>query len=125
MQAILIDPEIQCITSLSIDTDVYARIRQVIGCKSLSVAVSLPTQDTVFVDPAARLKGTSLHCFRLAGCPHPIVGRAVIVGCDHVGDSVDAHTNAYTLLEMVISPQTRTMNPSTRGLCWAVNPITR
>lgn len=81
MHAILIDPETQFITSLSIDTDDYERIRQVIGCESLTVAANLPTQDTVFVDRAARVNATPRHFFRVAGCRHPIAGRAVEPAC--------------------------------------------
>lgn len=101
MQAILIDPETQFITPFSVDADDYERIRQVIGCESLSVAANLPTQDTVFVDRAALVNGTPRHLFRFAGYRQPIAGRAVVVGCDHVGDSVDAHTSAQALRELV------------------------
>ena len=101
MHALLIDPETQFITSLSIDTDDYERIRQVIGCQSLTVAANLPTHDTVFVDRAALVNGTPRHFFRFAGCRHPIAGRAVVVGCDHVGDSVDAHVTSNALRQLV------------------------
>lgn len=114
MQAILIDPETQFITSLSIDTDDYERIRQVIGCESLTVAANLPTQDTVFVDRAARVNGKPRHCFRFAGCRHPIAGRAVVVGCDHVGDSVDAHTSAKALRALVTYEHSAEDTPARR-----------
>ena len=123
MQAILIDPEMQFIASLSVDSDDYERIRQVIGCASLTVAANLSTHDTVLVGRATTVNGTPCHFFRVAGCKHPIAGRAVFVGSDHVGDSVDAHTSAQALRESVTyehtaelanAPHSRFATPTTR-----------
>ncbi len=101
MKALLIDPENRFISSLIIKDDDYQHIRQVIGCKSLAVARTLHNGDAVFVDEGILLDTKPRHLFRLPGQHRPIAGRAVIVGTDPLGESVDARTSEETLCRAV------------------------
>ena len=101
MKALLVDPENEFIAPLLVKDDDYQHIRQVIGCKSLAVARTLYNGDAVFVDEGVLLDTKPRHLFRLPGQRQPIAGRAVIVGTDALGESVDVKTSEATLRRAV------------------------
>lgn len=101
MKALLVDPENRFISTIIIGDDDYQHIRQVIGCQSLAVARTLYNGDAVFVDEGVLLDTKPRHLFRLPGQRQAIAGRAVIVGTDPLGESVDASTSEQTLRRAV------------------------
>lgn len=101
MKALFIDPELHLISTLIIRRDDYQHIRQMIGCETLAVARTLANGDAVFVDEGRLLDCTPRHLFRLPGQHQPIAGRAVIVGTDPLGESVDAKTSEAVLRRAV------------------------
>lgn len=101
MKALVVDPEYRQIYLLIIKDDDYQHIRQIIGCQSLAVARTLHNGDAVFVDEGVLLDSKPRHLFRLPGRHQPIAGRAVIVGTDPLGESVNAKISEDTLRRAV------------------------
>jgi len=101
MKALFVDPQNRFISTLIVNSDDYQHIRQVIGCETLAVARTLANGDAVFVDEGLLLDHRPRHLFRLAGRQQPIAGRAVIVGTDSLGESLDANTSEAALRKAV------------------------
>lgn len=87
LRAFLIDPEARTITELDYeggdDPQVICRL---IGAKSIDSASLACVDDVVaaaFVDDEGLLNPNA--CFRFDGYPHPLAGKALILGCNRHG----------------------------------------
>lgn len=88
-KAIKIDVLQQSVTEVMIDD--YHEICTHIGngCELFTCPVQFENEDTLYVDDEGLLHEELQGCFMLEGCEFPIVGNAIILGCDSEGESID------------------------------------
>lgn len=101
MQALLIDPANQTITTVELpDTgDKLPAMNEHLQCDMFDV-VTLPNGDTVYVDDEGLLKPLQ-HFFAVRGMPEPLAGRGLVVGTDNRGRSVTPTISLQELTEHV------------------------
>ena len=98
-KAIKIDVQTQSIylVELSDDyKDIYTKIGN--GCTTFAVPITFENQDSIFCDDEILLRPDDIKGgFIFEGWNYPIVGNAIILGCDEEGESVDAKTEMIDL----------------------------
>jgi len=102
MKALLIDVVSQTITQVKIEhtKEIYSLIGN--GCHTFCAPVDFPNGDTLFTDDEALLHDEIHGCFSLEGWLYPIVGNAVILGCDEEGDVADCKSQPDDILEKIM-----------------------
>jgi hypothetical protein len=98
-KAIKIDVQTKSIylVELSDDyNDIYTKIGN--GCTTFAVPITFDNQDSIFCDDEALLRPDDIKGgFIFKGWNYPIIGNAIILGCDEEGESVDAMTEMSDL----------------------------
>lgn len=77
-------------------------IYEAIGCDIFCCPVTWDNQDTIYADDEALLKEDAEGCFSFPDFNYPIVGNALILGTDDMGESVDAKSSVEELQEKII-----------------------
>lgn len=77
-------------------------IYEAIGCDIFCCPVTWDNQDTIYADDEALLKEDVEGCFSFPDFNYPIVGNALILGTDDMGESVDAKSSVEELQEKII-----------------------
>lgn len=100
MRAILIDPEARTIVEVDHDNSSYKNISKTIEASCFDV-VSLARGDTIYVDDEGLLRPN--HYFRWVPADHLVIlaGKALILGSDNEGDSVDAKISLQEVKDSV------------------------
>lgn len=88
-RAILVDPVSRTITALTLAND-HKAVQAAIGARCLDTATIARDgrmHVLAVVDDSGLIQG--LPCFRFDGYHHPLAGKAVLLGCDRAGETVD------------------------------------
>jgi hypothetical protein len=85
MRAYLIDPALRTVTEVEYNGD-YKTIYDLIDCRTFQI-IHLD-EDCVYLDDEGRFKPQP-HWFILGIFPEPLCGKALILGQDEEGDSVE------------------------------------
>jgi hypothetical protein len=98
-KAIKIDVENQSIYAVELSDDykdIYTKIGN--GCTTFAVPITFENQDSIFCDDEVLLRPDDIKGgFILKGWNYPIIGNAIILGCDEEGESIDAKTSMVDL----------------------------
>jgi hypothetical protein len=89
MKAIKINPCKRTITYIDIDS--YGEIKHNLNenCKNFICPMIFETLDTMYVDYYAPINARSQNGFLLDGWNHPVIGNAIIIGTNSIGDLDD------------------------------------
>ena len=90
MKAILIDPHSETISEVVYSGD-WKSIKLWIDADAFDV-VSIGNDDAVYVDDEGLYK-ERLKFFHMKGWPHPLCGKALVLGETQTGDTKDVHTS--------------------------------
>ena len=99
MRAYLIDPKDETITEVDY-SDTHLDINRHIDCEKLTIVGINPGADVVFVDDEGLLNNPR-YFFMLAGYPHPLPGKGLVLGIDDDGESVEPAMTIGDLRAMV------------------------
>lgn len=98
-KAIKIDVETKSIYQVELSddyNDIYNKIGN--GCTTFAVPITFDNQDSIFCDDEILLRPDNIKGgFIFKGWNFPIIGNAIILGCDEEGESVDAKTEMVDL----------------------------
>lgn len=100
-KALLIDVIAKTITEVEVGhySDIYKHIGN--DCSLFQVPIEFENRDSIFVDEEGLLK--EVHGgFIMEGWSHPLIGNAVIQGCDDEGDSIDYKSDIEELRKKVV-----------------------
>ena len=100
MKAILINPEEKSITEVEHD-DSINDIKELIQAELFDVVRINEVGDVLFVDDEGLYNAD--HFFCLQGCDSPLAGRALLLGTDHEGRSVEPMLESVETLEDKVS----------------------
>jgi hypothetical protein len=109
MKGLLIDPIKRTITQVEHSGD-YRQIYELLSDPENGLAVDdfnivqLDRINTVYVDGEGLLKDPR-HFFLLKGYAQPLAGRGLVIGCDHLGDSISTTLTAAALSRIVTYTQ--------------------
>ena len=87
MKAYLIDPQAQTIEQVDYSGD-YTQIYDLINASLFTAATFNRAGDTCFVDDEG-LFNSDNEFFLIGDYPQPLAGRALVLGCNREGDSVE------------------------------------
>lgn len=98
MKAILINPETQTISEIRIRKG-YKAIQKAIDCETIDAPVAFDNEDTLYCDDEGLFKpqkgGIIAKDWAI-----PILGKVLILGSDHKGNSVDVRGTIETYKDM-------------------------
>jgi hypothetical protein len=87
MKAYLIDPQAQTIEQVDYSGD-YTQIYDLINASLFTAATFNEAGDTCFVDDEGLFNGDN-EFFIIADYPQPLAGRALVLGCNDEGESIE------------------------------------
>ena len=99
MKAILINPELEYIHLIDFDGD-YKSIYKLLDCRMFECVYPFKNEDTIFIDEEGLLKDSNyaftiksdMHLDRFGAKTMTLMGKALILGSDDQGESVDCKT---------------------------------
>lgn len=102
MKAILVDPFARTVEQVNYSGN-YADIYPLIGAQTFDAVRIKPDEngDALFIDDEGPLMDEGQAFFSVAGVPNPIAGKALLLGCDEDGETVEAVTQLEELRELV------------------------
>ena len=110
MKGILIDPWTKSVTEVQIDKGLNP-LYKAMDCSCITAPIILENNDTFFLDDEGLFKENSVwFCLGHRGYEFRFVGKAVVLGGDEEGDSVDAKSSIddirkrCTFTDMVCQP---------------------
>tara|TARA_Y200000002_G_scaffold82702_1_gene65442 strand:- start:291 stop:665 length:375 start_codon:yes stop_codon:yes gene_type:complete len=71
-----------------------------IGCEWIT-SVRISQNDVIYVDDAGLLREGYQGAFQVEGYPQPLVGNAIVIGYNNVGESVDVHMSIDDLKKKI------------------------
>jgi len=100
MRAILINPADRTVTEIQVGKT-YAELKHAIGDRWLEVASPASIEPHfLYCDEEGRLRPN--HLFQIAGWPHPIAGKALVLGgIDKAGDEVPASLSVDQIMAQI------------------------
>jgi hypothetical protein len=110
MKALLINSTQKTITEIDLDKGldpIYKAIGN--GCNCFACPVVFDNGDTLYVDDEGLFKQQE-GAFMFPNWAYPIVGNAVIVGCDDEGESVDAKSTPQDFSDIMWLNQAQVEN---------------
>jgi hypothetical protein len=99
MKAYLIDPYEHSITGVDYSGD-YKDIYKLIDCQTFDCVGFRGFDDTIYVDDEGLYKD-NLEFFMIKGYPQPLCGKALVLGYDVDGNSIDPKVSLTKLKGMV------------------------
>ena len=101
MKALLIDPSNKTVTEIEIEKGIQA-IDNAIGneCTTFSCPITLENEDTFYADDEGLFHDIT-GGIMMKDWQYPIVGKIVVLGSNHKGESVDVKTNAEDLAKLI------------------------
>ena len=101
VKAVLIDPGARTVRDLPIPRDDPAEWNHLIGCDLMHIGRA-PIPGVMFaVDDGGLLKPNA--CFVLLGYAQPLAGKALLVGCDQWGETIDCPLDADGAAALVVA----------------------
>jgi len=100
-KALLIDVIAKTITEVEVGhySDIYKHIGN--GCNLFQVPIEFENRDSIYVDEEGLLK--EVHGgFTMEGWAYPLIGNAVIQGCDDEGNGIDYKSDIEDLRKKVV-----------------------
>lgn len=94
MKAILIDPHDETVSTVQYDGN-YQSIYKLIGCDTFDV-VSLDDTNSLYIDDEGLFRPDQKF-FWAKGWPHPLAGKALILGTTEDGDSAETDLSSHTV----------------------------
>ena len=102
MKAYLIDPAARTVEQVQYSGD-YHQIYELIGASTFDVAYINAKRDGLFVDDEGMLRDPETQSYFLVqGCPNPLAGKALCLGCNDEGESVAPRITLQELRQRVI-----------------------
>ena len=104
MKALFIDPMDQTIRTLSYDGD-YKSIYKILDCRTFECVYPFNNEDTLFIDEEGLLKESNFAFNIRADNPQfsqTIMGKALVLGTDAEGESVECLTTLEDLKSRVV-----------------------
>lgn len=99
MKAYLIDPEFHSVKEVDYSGD-YKQIYSLIGCETFGCVEIHENGDTLFIDDNGKLGDLSEKYFFVVDVPggqHLIAGKALVLGTDEEGESVEPKLNSIAV----------------------------
>jgi hypothetical protein len=92
MKALFINVKEQSVTEVFIND--WTEIKKFIGngCETFAIPFVFENNDGLYIDDEGLLQEKMIGCFMLSQYRQPLVGNAIILGCDEEGETKDART---------------------------------